>query len=86
MKPRHFRIIGTLSAFTAAGALLLSSGKPALSAEVEAAQDVEILTRGPVHEAFAESVSFDPEPGMIVNSAPPEDIAIKPPGTSTALG
>lgn len=79
MKPRHFRIIGTLSAFTAAGALILSSGTPALSAEVEAAQDVEILTRGPVHEAFAESVSFDPEAGLIVSSAPPEDIEELPP-------
>lgn len=79
MKPRHFRIIGTLSAFTAAGALILSTGTQALSAEVEAAQDVEILTRGPVHEAFAESVSFDPEPGLIIRSAPPEDIEELPP-------
>ena len=28
-------------------------------------QGVEVLTRGPVHEAFAETVTFDPEPGFI---------------------
>ncbi len=25
-----------------------------------------MLTRGPVHEAFAETISFDPEPGIVV--------------------
>jgi hypothetical protein len=35
---------------------------------------VEILTRGPVHEAFAETVTFDPEPGMVISKAPPEPI------------
>jgi hypothetical protein len=79
MKPRHFRIIGTLSAFIATGALFISPEAGALSAEVEAAQDVEVLTRGPVHEAFAESVSFDPQPGMIIRSAPPENIEELPP-------
>ena len=27
---------------------------------------VEVLTRGPVHEAFAGTITFDPEPGVIV--------------------
>jgi hypothetical protein len=35
---------------------------------------IEILTRGPVHEAFAETISFDPEPGMLIATAPPEPI------------
>ncbi len=31
-----------------------------------AGQDgVEVLTRGPVHEAFAETITFDPEPGIV---------------------
>ena len=79
MKPRHLKMIGTLSAFAAAAALLLPTAAPALSTEVAADQDVEILTRGPVHEAFAESVSFEPEPGMIVRAAPPEPIEELPP-------
>ena len=40
---------------------------------------VEILTRGPVHEAFAETVTFDPDPGIIVPKMPPAAIEESPP-------
>ena len=49
----------------------------------EAAQDaqgVQVLTRGPVHEAFAGMVTFNPAPGVIVQKAPPEAIEEVPPG------
>lgn len=39
----------------------------------------EIQTRGPVHEAFAAVVSYDPEPGIVVSKAPPESIEEVPP-------
>ena len=39
----------------------------------------EVLTRGPVHEAFAGTVMFDPEPGIVVNIAPPNPIEELPP-------
>lgn len=42
-------------------------------------EGVEILTRGPVHEAFAETIAFDPEPGVVVPNAPPEAIEELPP-------
>ena len=42
-------------------------------------QGVQILTRGPVHEAFAEIVTFDPEPGIVVTMAPPNPIEEVPP-------
>jgi hypothetical protein len=35
-------------------------------------EEIEILTRGPVHEAFAETVVFDPEPGLIIRTFPPK--------------
>ena len=79
MKPRYFPMLGTIFAFTAAGGLLLPSAAPALSTEVESNEDVEVLTRGPVHEAFAESVSYEPEAGLIVASAPPALIEELPP-------
>jgi hypothetical protein len=79
MSLRYFSLIGTVSAFTAAAALLVPSPAPALSTEVETDNDVQILTRGPVHEAFAESVSSRPEPGLIVAVAPPEAIEELPP-------
>jgi hypothetical protein len=46
---------------------------------VGAEENLEVLTRGPVHEAFAEPVVFDPEPGFIVSSDPPEVIDEIPP-------
>lgn len=39
----------------------------------------QVLTRGPVHEAFAEAVTFDPEPGIVVSEAPPAAIEELPP-------
>ncbi len=46
----------------------------AVPAQADVEEGVEVLTRGPVHEAFAETISFDPEPGIIVGSEPPEAI------------
>ena len=40
---------------------------------------VEVLTRGPVHEAFAETITFDPEPGIVAPKAPPAAIEELPP-------
>src|SRR5687767_7510406 len=45
----------------------------------EADVGVEVLTRGPVHEAFAETISFDPEPGLVVEKRAPEPIEELPP-------
>ena len=45
-------------------------------------QDVagaQVLTRGPVHEAFAGMVTFNPEPGIVVTKAPPAVIEEMPP-------
>jgi len=39
----------------------------------------EVLTRGPVHEAFAGMVTYNPEPGVVVAKAPPELIEEMPP-------
>ena len=43
------------------------------------AQGAQALTRGPVHEAFAGMVTFNPEPGLVVSKAPPEPIEEIPP-------
>jgi hypothetical protein len=42
--------------------------------ELPPQEGMEVLTRGPVHEAFAETILFDPEPGIEVATAPPEPI------------
>lgn len=42
-------------------------------------EGVEVLTRGPVHEAFAGTITFDPEPGVVVKRPAPEPIEELPP-------
>ena len=76
MNPRYHFILGPVSALAVAGALLLPMAAFAQPAQVE---DVQILTRGPVHEAFAESVSFDPVAGVIISSRVPDAIEELPP-------
>ena len=39
----------------------------------------QVLTRGPVHEAFAGTISFNPQPGVVVPKAPPNPIEEIPP-------
>ncbi|MGD9856940.1 MAG: hypothetical protein AB7U20_18480 [Planctomycetaceae bacterium] len=50
---------------------------PPVPADADAG--VQILTRGPVHEAFAETVTYDPEPGIVVPKTPPAAIEELPP-------
>ena len=69
-------MIGSLSAL-AVGGVLLAPGQVAAQEREE--QGVEELTRGPVHEAFATTVNFDPEPGIFVKTAPPTLIEEVPP-------
>jgi len=73
---RHFfffvtlMLIGTSLNFT-----LVLPGKRVAYAE----EGVEVLTHGPIHEAFAETVEFDSQEGMLVQKAPPEPIEELPP-------
>jgi hypothetical protein len=48
-------------------------------ASANAEEGVQVLTRGPVHEAFAETVTYDPEPGVVTLKAPPPAIEEVPP-------
>ncbi len=51
----------------------------AAPAKAEADDGAEVLTRGPVHEAFAETVPLNPEPGIVAKKAPPAAIEEVPP-------
>jgi hypothetical protein len=79
----HFKkqkLFGGLAALMAGGALLAPGIAPvAVAQEAETEQGAEALTRGPVHEAFAATVSFDPEPGIIIDREPPALIEEIPP-------
>ena len=63
-------------------ALMGIGGSLALCQAQPSGEDVpgaEVLTRGPVHEAFAGMVTFNPEPGVVITKAPPEVIEELPP-------
>ena len=55
-------MLGTLAAMVAGEVMLVTRSGAAVSASAEV-DDVQVLTRGPVHEAFAETVNFEPQPG-----------------------
>ena len=44
----------------------------------------QVLTRGPMHEAFAEQYNLDPTPGVVVSKQPPEPIDELPPASMPA--
>ena len=70
----------TLTALVALGTSLGLNQLVAAQPAPAAGQDgVEVLTRGPVHEAFAETITFDPEPGIVAPKAPPAAIEEVPP-------
>jgi hypothetical protein len=77
MNSTRYGLLATITAFSACGTLL--SPVVATAQDEQVSQETEILTRGPVHEAFAETVSFEPEPGILISQQPPEPIDELPP-------
>ncbi|MBC7819199.1 MAG: hypothetical protein IAG10_20095, partial [Planctomycetaceae bacterium] len=61
------------------GLLWLNATGSAQEARIEDGNGIEILARGPVHEAFAEPIVFDPKPGLTVPKAIPELVEELPP-------
>jgi hypothetical protein len=55
------------------------SGGPQLSGENQQNGGPEVLTRGPIHEAFAEVIAYNPQPGPVVAKEPPKAIEEVPP-------
>ena len=57
---------------------------PAAGPDPTQNQDVQVLTRGPVHEAFALPVVNDPKPGLTVAKQPPAPVEEAPPDQKPA--
>ncbi len=83
------RIVSTVPRRRWLAALALSLGcvAPGLSQQATASQDPgndeqpgpEVLNRGPIHEAFANPITFDPTPGPVVPKQPADPIEEQPP-------
>ena len=79
-KMARFRMLVLFAALTAVGMnFALQKVLAASPGRSDTEEVVQVLTRGPVHEAFAETVTFDPEPGIVVPTAPPVAIEELPP-------
>ena len=62
--------------------MLVVLARPAVAQDdpnVGADQGIQVLTRGPVHEAFAEPVVYDPKPGPVIPNQPPAPVEEVPP-------
>jgi hypothetical protein len=75
VKNLFFRCLATIMI----GGAMLGPGIIATAEETQSSDGMEVMTRGPVHEAFAETVVFDPKPGIIVPKQPPAMIEEIPP-------
>jgi hypothetical protein len=64
--------------------ILSYSMTPLLGQEEGESDGVEVLARGPLHEAFASATTLAPQAGLTVKSAPPEDIEEVPPDQKPA--
>ena len=64
---------------TAATVLLLSAGGFGVTSVSAQEEGAEVLTRGPVHEAFAETITFKPVAGVLVSRGPAAVIEELPP-------
>ena len=69
-------LVAASAGVVAAVALSRAAGAQPPTADDEG---IEVLTRGPVHEAFAATVAFDPEEGLVAPRAPPDAIEELPP-------
>ena len=72
----NMRVSVSLATLIGAAACSIVRAQPPMDIPDEG---VEVLARGPMHEAFAAPVVFDPEPGMLVSQAPPSPIEEIPP-------
>lgn len=82
--PASLRYLLTALMILGIGLIFDRAGDCAEPADAGDDQDAEVLTRGPVHEAFAGVVTFNPEPGVVVPKAPPENIEEVPPDEKPA--
>jgi hypothetical protein len=80
MELNHIRQLGLVAILLAIGTVSVwDQAVFAQHDQTDTEDGVQVLTRGPVHEAFAETVTFDPQPGIKVPKAPPDSIEELPP-------
>lgn len=77
MNSKKYNITGSLAAVVIFGGMLGSG--IATAQRNGGVPGAEVMTRGPVHEAFAGTVTYDPVAGIIIEQSPPSLIEEVPP-------
>lgn len=81
---RRFKLLLTCAVFAAllaglSGRRVVKAALPSAKAEVGGQSQLDVLMRGPIHEAFAGQVNLDASAGIVVPRKPPERIQEIPP-------
>ncbi len=79
MRNRPIRMMAIASFVALLGAHVASAQWTERTVETVRTTEVQVLTSGPVHEAFAETVVNDPEPDLVVLQPPPGPLNEEPP-------
>lgn len=72
------RLMAALLPVLGAALFGLTGERPASGQDANAGEPT-LLTRGPIHEAFAEPINFNPKPGPLIPRQPPANIEEIPP-------
>ena len=81
MNRRHLLswVFGLLSILGLASSSTPQQPVPAAKDNVALQNPIEVLTRGPLHEAFAQPFDVKPEPGKLIPKEPPAPVPEEPP-------
>jgi len=80
MKTSHWLVFGALlAALLVVGPAGAQDDDAVIAAEADEPEGVEVLTRGPIHEAFATPVTGELKPTFVIPKEPPADIDEVPP-------
>src|SRR5205807_1614312 len=70
---------GLLTTLALASVGLSQESAPPTKQELIFQDPIEVQTRGPIHEAYAQPLIVQPEPGNVVPKAPPPVLPEEPP-------
>ncbi|MCX5676463.1 MAG: hypothetical protein NTX87_15795 [Planctomycetota bacterium] len=77
-------VFGQYTAMPAPAPVMVPAPVPVVAHPPLVQADVEVLTRGPVHEAFGSLIAYGPQAGIVISRAPPPPVAELPPNERPA--
>ena len=78
-RSRLFSVFGLLTMFALASLGMTQEPSALPKDNVVLQEGIEVQTRGPLHEAFAQPIGVKPEPGAVISKEPPPMVPEEPP-------